>query len=143
MAPFGTLPDRGATAVGGGDDRRPCRSTPVEGLAAQARFAPDPEATLNRAIFFAVTYRRPDEHHADDHERQREKHYENHDRDGVHRLSLPRLGPYPGSGLLASRGLGGRLASTRSLTHQSQRRNSADQHNPTADQQHIIEGTDE
>ena len=44
---------------------------------------------------------------------------------------------------LASRDLGGRLASSRALTHQSQRRNSADQHNPAADQQHIIEGTDE
>jgi hypothetical protein len=58
-------------------------------LATQARLAPDAEAPLERAIFFAVAYSCPHEPDADEHERQRKQHDENHDRDALHPLSLP------------------------------------------------------
>lgn len=44
---------------------------------------------------------------------------------------------------LPSCALRGGLASGGALTHQGQRRNSADQHDSAADEQHIIEGADE
>src|SRR5690242_13067177 len=59
--------------------------------ATQTRLAPDAEASLERAIFFAVAFGCPHEADADEHERQRKQHDDNHDRDAAHPLSLPGL----------------------------------------------------